>query len=98
MSSDCASDATRLVCAGAGRGPARRRWWWRTGGRRRDPLRTAAVVHMRCRLGPVLGRRDVVTLSLYFFCPPLLVLASPGICAAHGLVWSGPVRDSACAQ
>jgi hypothetical protein len=67
------------------------------GGRRRDPLRTAAVVHMRCRLGPVLGRRDVVTLSLYFFCPPLLVLASPGICAAHGLVWSR-AGLCACAQ
>ncbi|XP_066349501.1 uncharacterized protein [Miscanthus floridulus] len=60
MSSDCAS-GTCLVCAGAG-----------TGGvvvvvaagavvgRRRDPDRTAAVVHMRCRL----GRRDVVALSL----------------------------------
>jgi len=31
---------------------------------RRDPDRTAAVVHMRCRLDPVLGRRDVVALSL----------------------------------
>jgi len=60
MSSDCAS-GTCLVCAGA-----------LTGvvvvvvmagavvGRRRDPDRTAAVVHMRCRL----GRRDVVALSL----------------------------------
>jgi hypothetical protein len=62
MSSDCAS-GTCLVCAGAG-----------TGavvvvvvvvaagavvGRRRDPHRTAAVVHMRCGL----GRRDVVALS-----------------------------------
>ena len=60
MRSDCAS-GTCLVCAVAG-----------TGGVvvvvaagavvgcRRDPDRTAAVVHMRCRL----GRRDVVALSL----------------------------------